>query len=234
MIATVGRQIVDGLSPGYRVLEVGCGTGNVLSALEEVCSQGTVVGMDLLGEGLQYAQQRTSCSLVQGDLNTPPFSSQFDLIGVFDLLEHLPDDSEILRTLRTMLVEGGRLFLTVPAFQSLWSYMDDAAHHYRRYELTDLKNKLLHAGYQIEYLTYYMTSILPIVWAVRRLASLVDRRPTDDVNRARDLTIGEYRIVPIVNDLLIWLLAQEARLIAAGYTMPFGTSLVAIARKNTV
>src|SRR4030095_3337719 len=67
VIATVVAQLRTPLAPGYRVLEVGCGTGKVLKMLDGVCSDGIVTGMDLFGEGLHFARTRTSCALVQGD-----------------------------------------------------------------------------------------------------------------------------------------------------------------------
>ena len=95
MIQTLVRQVIADFPSGYRVLEVGCGSGNVLRVLEETCTRGKVVGMDLFADGLKYARKRTTCSLVQGDMQNPPFGTQFDLIGLFDVLEHLPDDKQI-------------------------------------------------------------------------------------------------------------------------------------------
>ncbi len=233
VIATVVGQITAGLAPGYRVLEVGCGTGNVLRVLEQACPRGTVVGMDLFAEGLQYAHQRTNCPLVQGDMHTPPFGTQFDLIGLFDLLEHLPDDMQVLRGLHAMLAFGGVLLLTVPAHPALWSYFDEASHHCRRYELAELERKLIRTGYRIEYLTQYMASIYPLVWLGRRLTALIDRRPASGAGRTHDLASRELHITPLVNDLLAWVLAQEARLIASRRRLPIGTSLLVIAREDS-
>ena len=234
VISTLVRQITAGLASGYRVLELGCGTGNVLRVLEQACPRGVVVGMDLFAEGLQYACQRTSCFLVQGDMHTPPFGTQFDLIGVFDLLEHLPDDMQVLRKVHDLLTFRGALLLTVPAHPSLWSYFDKASHHIRRYELAELENKLIRTGYQIEYLTHYMAGIYPLVWLGRRLAALTDRRPVGDADRTHDLASSELRVVPVVNDLLALLLARETRLIASRRRLPIGTSLLAVAYKDSV
>jgi SAM-dependent methyltransferase len=99
VIATLVRQLTVGLAPGYRVLEVGCGTGNVLRVLEQVCPAGTVIGMDLFAEGLRYARRRTNCPLVQGDVQAAPYATSFALIGLFDVLKHLPDDRQILHHL---------------------------------------------------------------------------------------------------------------------------------------
>jgi SAM-dependent methyltransferase len=231
VIASVLQRLVAALPPGYRVLEVGCGTGNTLRVLEQVCTWGSVIGMDLFDEGLTFARQRVACPLVQGDMQTPPFHSRFAIIGLFDVLEHLPDDRQVLRDLHAMLAPGGALCLTVPAYPALWSYFDEASCHYRRYEPTDLTRKLQAAGYELDYQTAYMASIFPLVWAGRRLAARRQRQQAASTSSTHELAQQELRIVPVVNDVLSWLLAQEARLIAQRYVLPIGTSLLAVARK---
>jgi len=226
IISCLVRQITGKMEPGYLVLEVGCGTGNVLNGLKDVCSDGVVIGMDLFLEGLKHARRRTSCPLVRGDVQSLPFAKKFNLVGLFDVLEHLPDDMRVLADIHSLLTEDGLLILTVPAHPSLWSNFDESSHHCRRYEFDELKNKLIQSGYEIEYLTYYMASIFPFVWFERRLKGLIDRRSAND--QASD----ELRIVPIVNEMFAWLLAQEARLIISRKSIPFGTSLIAIAHKT--
>jgi len=233
VIETLMNQIIADLAPGYRILEVGCGTGNTLRVLQSVCKSGIVVGMDLFAEGLPYARQRTPCSLIQGDIHHAPFNTPFNCICLFDMLEHLPDDMQILHDLQSLLTLNGRLFLTVPAHPNLWSYFDEESHHFRRYQLAELRNKLLAAGYQIEYLTQYMLSIFPLVKLGRKLASLTNRSVQQRANlSSKQLTIRELQIVPIVNELLTWLLSQEVSLIKRRLPIPLGTSLLAIARKK--
>ena len=231
VIATLVRQITAGLVSDYRVLEVGCGTGNVLRALERTCPYGTVVGMDLFAEGLHYAHRRTSCSLVQGDVRVPPFGTRFDLIGLFDVLEHMSDDTQVLHDLNSILAPNGALLLTVPAHKSLWSYFDEECHHYRRYELNEIYRKLIVAGYRVEYLTQFMASIFPLVWLRRRLTMLVHRYLARNRVRIHDFAVELY-VPPVINELLALLLFQEARLIARRRQLPIGTSLLAIARKE--
>lgn len=230
VIATMVHQVVNELAPGYRVLEAGCGTGNILRVLENVCSGGTVVGMDLFNEGLQYARLRASCSVVQADLNAPAFGVQFDLIGIFDVLEHLPDDLKVLHDLRDLLKPSGALLLTVPAHPGLWSYFDDASHHCRRYEEEELTSKLTSAGFRVEYVSQYMMSIFPLVW-LRRLVSLSRRRSLDAdlINR---MALRELHITPVINGALDLLLKSEASVIARRRRLPFGASLIALARKD--
>ncbi|MCQ3929939.1 MAG: hypothetical protein DPW16_05735 [Chloroflexi bacterium] len=233
IIRTLVQQIVAPLPHGYRVLEVGCGTGNVLRHLEQTCTDGLVIGMDLFGEGLHYARQRVTCPLIQGDMHNPPFSAQFDLIGLFDVLEHLPDDLQVLNDLFSMLNTGGKLLLTVPAHPSLWSYFDEAAHHCRRYQKNDLSEKLAQTGYKIEYISYYMASLFPLVWIGRKIAALtkMDKTPETHQMTANELAARELKITPGLNGVLRTILMQETRLIGRRKPLPIGTSLLAIAYK---
>lgn len=149
------------------------------------------------------------------------------------MLEHLPDDLNVLRDLYTMLAWDGVLLLTVPAHKSLWSYFDEGSGHYRRYELSELESKLTSTGYKVEYITQYMASIFPLLWLVRRLKTLNLKRGARDSNRTRDFALAELRTVPLVNNVLAFLLSQEARLVTRRRRLPIGTSLLAIARKGS-
>jgi SAM-dependent methyltransferase len=231
-IATLISQITHSLIPGYKVLEVGCGTGNVLQVLEQTCIHGKVFGMDLLFEGLQYARQRTSSLLVQCDIDHPSFKLPFDIVGLFDVLEHSDNDRKLLSNLYNMLTENGVLILTVPAHHYLWSYFDEGSFHRRRYSLTELKKKLNDIGFHVEYLTEYMASIFPLVWLKRKLGMLFHRKHLS-VDDKYTLVRSEMKIMPIINEFLTMMLSVEVRLISRRYILPIGTSLLAIARKNT-
>lgn len=230
VIAALVEKMTAHLPPHYKVLEVGCGTGKVLQILETACDRGVVVGMDLFIEGLRFARRRTRVSLVQGDMHHPPFQEAFAVIGLFDVLEHLPDDRQVLRDLHQMLAPAGVLFLTVPAYPSLWSYFDEASHHHRRYEAKKLAEKLAEAGYQVEYMTPFMSVLFPMIWLGRRAARLLNRSEKTGTN-ADGMAMSELRIVPLLNGVLYRLLGIERAWLARRKTMPVGTSLLAIARK---
>jgi len=232
VISALVENEVRRLPAGYRVLEVGCGTGNVLRELGKVCKNGQVIGMDLFIEGLEYAQRRVGLGLVQGDMHAPPFGLRFNLVGLFDVLEHLPDDRHVLDDLYSMLVPGGVLFLTVPAFPSLWSYFDEASHHVRRYRLEELSQRLAQAGFKVETTSYYMMSIFPLVWMQRKLAPRrLQAKGTQSEQDAHDRTVDDLRIVPVANQVLVACLGLEARWLKSGRRLPFGTSLLALGRK---
>ena len=236
VIAECLREVTNSLPAGYHMLEIGCGTGNVLQMLEKICRDGKVVGMDLFAEGLQFARKRVTCSLVQGDLNDPPFHQNFNIIGMFDVLEHMEQDVAVLKNLGQMLCKHGVIVVTVPAHQSLFSYFDEASHHFRRYEIDQLSSILSKAGYQVEYISYYMALTFPIVWLVRKLSPLVKGHNQMNSQEKKeelvhDMSVNELRIVPVANEVMAWLLGWETWFVSHRIRIPFGTSLIAIARK---
>ncbi len=223
LIARLAEQLVSTLRPGYRVLEVGCGNGNVLGSLKPACARGTLVGLDFYLEGLRIARRRVACPLVRGDLDRPPFDRAFHLVGMFDVLEHFPDDRGVLRQVSGLLVPGGRLLLTVPAHQWLWSYADVAAGHQRRYTESSLRETIAGAGLHTEFVSPFMSASLPLLWFWRRLGGR--RRAQGAAAR----TAEEFHVVPVLNELLSLLTRWEPGRIAARHPLPFGSSLVAIA-----
>jgi SAM-dependent methyltransferase len=233
MVAALTRQATESLEGGFQVMEIGFGTGNVLRVLESVCDKGRVYGMDLFDEGGHFARSRVSVPLIKGDVLAAPFGSCFDLVCLFDVLEHIGGEDKALKAVFDLLKPGGRLLLTVPAFQSLWSYFDEAAHHVRRYSRQTLINSLRKAGFEVEFASYTMMSIFPLVWAGRRLASL-RRSKSDQPSDAQveALAMNELRVTPLVNPILAGVLGLENLLTTRRIELPFGTSLVALARRS--
>jgi SAM-dependent methyltransferase len=190
--------------------------------------------MDAYVEGLRYARGRTACPLVAGDARRLPFRAKFDLVGAFDVIEHVEDDLSLLGALGSVLRPGGTLLITVPACETLWSYFDVAACHCRRYEPADLRRKLVAAGYRVNYLTHYMTAIFPLVWLLRKTRGRRARRQGElmDAKGRKEHALPDLRVVPLLNALLEAIVTQERHLIRRRVTLPFGTSLLACASKD--
>jgi SAM-dependent methyltransferase len=208
-----------------RVLEVGAGTGNTLRVLDGAFPSCAIVGVDLFDEGFRTARLRTDAHLVRAKIEQLPFRTPFDVIGAFDVLEHVEDDRAALIHLHSLLAPEGHLVLTVPAFPGLWSRFDEDSHHFRRYERQDLHERLLAAGYIVDRITYFFAPLYPLLRVGRWTAD----RAFDEA-RATSPVARELRVVPMVNGALKAILDVEARAVVAGVTMPFGTSLLAIAR----
>ena len=228
VVAAVIRDLTARLKHGFHVLELGCGNGGMLRLLKDCSPGGTVVGMDLFAEGLRFARNRCDCALVQGDAGRPPFGEQFQIVGMFDVLEHIEKDVAALLDVRRMLAPGGAIVITVPAHMSLWSYFDVAAHHARRYSTDELATKLNTAGFDVQYITQFMGAIYPLVWLGRRVKAVLGGASSDAVKQTQQ----ELRITPGLNTLLDRALAGEEALIRRRRRLTLGTSILAVAHRR--
>lgn len=217
-----------GLRTDLRAIEVGCGTGTVLAALQNALPRALVVGMDLHEEGLRLARTRTRAALVRGAVEAPPFEAIFDVVGVFDVLEHLVDDEGALRRLRALVAPDGVLLVTVPAHRALWSYFDEASRHRRRYAPEELRHTLVESGFEVDYLSQFMAPLVVPMWAGRRIGRPVRRWRRNAT--ADELAAEDLRVVRGANELMDCLLWIESLVLARRIRLPVGTSLVAVAR----
>ena len=199
-----------------KILEVGSGTGGNLSMLSAFGEVSAVEPDDFARE---WATRKSSITVLKGYLpDGLPFNpSSFNLICLFDVLEHIEGDVAALRALRPLLKPGGRIVLTVPAYRWLWSAHDVELHHRRRYNASSLAVCCQQAGYSVAKLSYYNTLLFPIV----ALARLGDRLVV------RDKATGTGIPPRIINRLFLTLFRLE-RHILPHLTLPFGVSLLAI------
>lgn len=233
IVASLCKQIITDLPKGYHVMEIGCGTGHLLKTLENTCQGGIVFGLDLFWEGLAFAQQRTSASLVQGQAEKMPFTEgQFDMVCIFDVLEHLENDEDVLRSIRLILKKSGKLMMTVPAERGLWSTTDLISHHQRRYELTDLKVKLERSGFTIDYMSEFMQALHPLAKLRRKAPILLETMSAEEDRISRKAFRQELAIIPILNELAYRILSREVRQIKNRKRIKRGTSIIAIASRS--
>jgi SAM-dependent methyltransferase len=198
-------------------LELGCGTGFVLAALREHFPNLRVVGTELYADGQAYARERLpDVEFVALDARAMRYSGCFDLIGAFDVLEHIPEDELVLSNARNALRDGGGLIVLVPQHPRLWSDFDERAHHVRRYDRADLVSKVTAAGFVVERVTSFVTMLLPAMFLSRRLPA--------KASSSVGLTPGP------LNAVFEHLLDMERRLIESGISLPAGGSLLLVAR----
>src|SRR5262245_12800338 len=116
------------------ILEVGCGAGGVLVEIQRGNPGARLVGSELLVRGLHEAKRRLpDVQFLQMDARRIPFESEFNVIGAFDVLEHIEDDRGVLREMHRALADGGGIVVTVPQHRWLWSGFDEYSGHKRRY-----------------------------------------------------------------------------------------------------
>lgn len=209
-----------------RYAEVGCGTGFVLAAVARRFPAWNVEGFDIHSEAVVFSQQRAPRARVrQADLHALPEVESYDAIGVYDVLEHLDDDLAALCALRHALRPRGHLLLTVPQHPGLWSPYDDAARHRRRYRRAEMCQRLAEAGFEVLFLSSFVSTLLPVLW-MRRL-QLRRLNPSEAAKATRaDLTPR-----PWVNWLGLMAMWPDVAATQLGLQVPFGGSLLAVARK---
>lgn len=204
-----------------RILDIGCGTG---ATARDLRRYGEVTACDLALLPLQYCRRRGLDELVVGDVLRLPFrDGSFDLAVALDLLEHVGDDIGAVRELHRVLKPGGRLVITVPAYQALWSNHDLALKHVRRYTARELRGRLLRAGFRVRKLSYAMTFLFLPAAISRILSKMADRgkKPEAFVTP----------VSPAMNRLLTSLEHIEARLIHR-VSLPFGLTVAAVVEKD--
>jgi SAM-dependent methyltransferase len=207
-----------------RLLEVGCGTGFVLSGIAAARPALELTGSEIAAQGLDYAARRVpDARLIQMDARRIPFRDEFDVCCAFDVIEHIEDDRAVLCALRQAAAPGAGLLLTVPQHPALWSEYDVHARHVRRYRAADLRDKVKEAGFEIVRMTSFVMLLLPLMAASR----LMQQKARTDYD-----PLSELKIAPALNWALEKALAAERALIRTGLSLPAGGSLLVVARRS--
>lgn len=212
----------DGPRAGRQVVvDVGCGTGATLQAIEEAEAS---IGIDRSSQALHYCQQRGLARLALATAEALPLASESaDAVLALDLLEHLSDDGAGTREFARVLRPGGVLIVTVPACPELWSEHDEALSHIRRYRASRLRAMLAGAGLDIEKLTPLITLLLLPIAALRIIQRLIPRR--------KGVPETAFIIPPKSINWLLTTLLRIERLWLRHFPLPVGVSLVAVARR---
>jgi 2-polyprenyl-3-methyl-5-hydroxy-6-metoxy-1,4-benzoquinol methylase len=227
LILDIMRRNIRNLTKS-RMLEVGCGNGSVLAYL---INNGIMMeGGDVFMEGLAFCRQRAnSVPLYQIDVTALPFRNEFDIVGLFDVLEHIDDDAGALCEVSQALKRRGMILITVPAHQFLWSYFDVRSNHKRRYQKKDLIAKLEKAGFTIKKASYYMFFLFPAMAAIRLIGNIKHHQEDRQIGVSAYL---ETKTIPVLNEAFLELLRLEKFLLRY-CNLPFGASLIVLAEKQS-
>lgn len=207
-----------------RILDCGAGTGTHLSMLRAL---GPALGVDLTWTGLAVARAAGERRIAQATATALPFADgSFDLVTSFDMLQCVPDDRAAIGEMRRVLRRGGHLVVTVAAMRMLWGNHSVLSREVRRYQRPELRNRLQEAGFQPMRITYTNATLFPILAPLRTAQRLRGLAASDqDAQTEREITVP---LRPI-NAALSTMLRAEAALLRV-VNMPFGSSLLAIAR----
>lgn len=207
-----------------RYLEIGCGTGFVLAGVADAFPQARLTGSEVFSAGLPYAAGRVEkAELLQMDARRIPYVDEFDVIGAFDVLEHIDEDEAVLGEMSRALRPGGGIIITVPQHPWLWSRQDEYACHVRRYRSGELREKVQRAGFRVEMQTSFVSLLLPAM-----LASRFAQRSAPADSGA----MAELRLPRPLNLAFSAVMSLERWLIRAGVRFPAGGSLLLVAAKQ--
>jgi SAM-dependent methyltransferase len=205
------------------LLEIGCGTGFVLAGIRKELPRLTLRGGEVFSAGLRLAADRLpGVDLFQMDARQIPFESEFDVIGAFDVLEHIEEDELVLSQMYQAVRKGGGILLTVPQHSFLWSKIDEYSRHMRRYSISELKAKVERAGFKMLRATSFVSLLLPLMLIAR-----LKQRPA---NREFDPT-AEFKLSAPANYLLERVMDAERAMISLGVSLPAGGSLLLVAKR---
>lgn len=227
ILAYLDRYV--GAGRNRRVLDVGCGAGNMMHHLAHY---GGVVGVDNNPRPLEVARQR-GLDVRQGSGDGLPFGdAEFDLVSLLDTVEHVPAEGQVFSECNRVLKGGGRLLVTVPAFMFLWSRNDVINMHQRRYTVPELRGKLESHGFHVLRISYNNFFIFPMA----ALFILLRRGRAEPELASPHFDEEAYQVEmepasPLVNAVLTFVGKVEVALLKR-LSLPFGTSIIAIAEKR--
>ena len=211
--------------PEGAVYDVGAGNGYVSLAIKNAGFDAVVIEPGI--QGAMNAHARGLGPVICSTLEDAGFKDHLiPAIGLFDLLEHIKDDIGFLKAIKDLLIIGGRLYITVPAYSFLWSVEDDHAGHHRRYTTKSLSIKLKAVGFKIEFSTYIF-GLLPIpIFIFRSIPSKLGFRSKRDSKRPQK---EHCHNKSLLGSLLNWALDKELRALRNSRTIPVGGSCLIVA-----
>ncbi|MBQ0720517.1 MAG: class I SAM-dependent methyltransferase [Gammaproteobacteria bacterium] len=208
------------LPPNARILEIGSGTGGNLQMLSTF---GQVSALEMDATAREIAMNKTGrCFDIRPGFcptDIPFVGEKFDLICLFDVLEHIDEDVETLIAVKALLAEGGRVLVTVPAYRWLWSAHDVFLHHKRRYSKAEFNQKIFTSGLHPVKISHFNTILFPLAAIVRMKDKLF----------GNSLASGSS-IPPAPINRLFTAIFRGERLLLSKINLPFGVSLLGVLR----
>jgi SAM-dependent methyltransferase len=217
-------KIVQRFPPEDLFFDVGGGNGFVSLALANAGIKTVLVEPG--DKGVVNARNRGVQNIIHSTLEDAGFKDRsLPAVGMFDVLEHIQDDGKFLRTLHGLMRPNGRLYITVPAHQWLWSVVDHDSGHYRRYTTRSLNDVLTRSDFKVEYATYFFLPLVFPIYLFRTLPSRLGYRKGGGVEGCQ----GELSShSPLVNKALKHTLGIELSIINKRQ-IPLGASCIIVA-----
>lgn len=226
------RIVYNHLKPQGKTkyLEIGCATGEFIRHIVEN-EKLEITGSEIYLKALVNAQKNfPRVNFIQYDVTKGVIGKEFDLIVAFDVIEHIEDDAAAISNIGKMLNKNGCLIITVPQHKFMWSNLDAILHHKRRYSRRELVTKLQENGFDISYATSFLFVLFPLMLVSRILDKSRSRTQSD---HSDDSALKQRVHFPaFLNRIFDNFMRIDELLIRMGIPLPFGGTLVVIAKKR--
>lgn len=212
------------------ILNAGAATGATTVMLQEF---GTVVSVEIDNDSCAFLSEILHEEVINASLTELPLNNgSFDLVCAFDVIEHIENEHKAVSEIYRVLKSGGRTFITVPAYQFLWSKHDEINHHFRRYQLIRLEKLFEKQGFSIEYKSYFNFFLFIPIFFVRMLSNLLKTVKGGKIS-INDADSNKFNF-QWLNNILYYIFLSESYILKRKLHFPFGVSAILIARKNEV
>jgi len=219
-------EIINRYSNGNSFFDIGGGNGYVAKKLQENGFDAFLIEPGL--EGIVNAQKRGVRKLINSTFQEACFKpNTLYNVGLFDVLEHIEDQDKILNDIYNVLTQDGMMFLTVPAFNLLWSDEDDYAGHFKRYRRNELVEIVRNHGFEVIYSTYFFSFLFFPILFFRAIPSKIGFYK-QNFQKSK----GQHSSNSITNTFLDLVMQFELKKIRKGKTIKFGSSILLVAKKR--
>lgn len=221
-------SVVDQYKPKGLIMDVGGGNGYVTKGLNQ--SGFPTFLLEPGRGGVENARKRGVENLIWSTFEDAGFKSEvIPAIGIFDVLEHIEEDEQFLNMINDHLVNKGLLYITVPAYNYLWSNEDVDAGHFRRYTINSLNKLLTKCGFEVRYGTYFFSPLPLPIYLFRSLPSKLGlNKNHSDINKHQS---AHEKKGGIIGNTIQKVLNWEYNKIKNGKSISTGSSCLFVAQK---
>jgi len=210
-------------------LEIGCGNGGFIRQIVDNHNL-EITGSEIYLKGLHYAKKSLAdVNFIQFDVTKGCIGELFDMIVAFDVLEHIENDVEAISNINQMLAKNGIMVLSVPQHMFLWGKLDEIVKHKRRYSRKELLKKLETNGFEISYCTSFLFLLFPLMLVSRAFDK--GASTSNSVEKELEKRVKFSILMNIVFDQLMKI---DELLIKWGFSLPYGGTLVIVAKKSSI
>ncbi|MEM9680781.1 MAG: class I SAM-dependent methyltransferase, partial [Bacteroidota bacterium] len=208
-----------------KILNAGAATGATSIMLKKY---GDVLSLEYDKDCAAYLSEILNEKVLNDSLTDLPLDQEsFDLVCAFDVIEHIEDHEKAVNEAYRVLKNSGYIFLTVPAFNTLWSSHDEINHHFRRYRLHELKRILKQNDFEIEYVSYFNFFLFFPILVVRLLSKALPKKKAS----TRAGSDFEKFNSNVLNKLFYRFFVSESVFLKRKIRLPFGVSAMIIGKK---